>query len=352
MRYHQLRSLLASSTWARQWSLSTCTRVMPASGRWRCANCSTLWSWAWTWKCSASELTSIWGREAGDPRVPSPAPPRRPAPDGSSGPPPLSEKGSHPHPAVRLPAGRLPVNIHDEPGARDMWRKAAGRPRCLHRYPRARPPGLPQGSLKPTGLPSPAPGTSKGSPSTSGKTPDTSSWPQRPPWKVLPTMVALEKRGLTWKAMSPASDRKLISNLWGCHGGCETADGWEVTHPRPRGGPRGGRGTLLVLSRVRVSLDQQAPARGQAPCTEGFKLRAKGGTGCTPLVQGAPACAVPQDPGSLSNVPSWREGGGPPSLQACGRTPGTRGVSPTPAWARSLLTHLQCHLTAFCGWGA
>lgn len=68
VRYHQLRSLLASSTWARRWSLSTCTRVMAASGLWRCANCSTLCSWAWTWKCSASELTSIWGQEAGNPR--------------------------------------------------------------------------------------------------------------------------------------------------------------------------------------------------------------------------------------------------------------------------------------------
>lgn len=69
----------------------------------------------------------------------------------------------------------------------------------------ALPPGHPPGL--------PASITSKGSPSASGKTLDTSSWPQRPPWKALPTMVALVKRGLTWKAISPVSDRKLISNL-------------------------------------------------------------------------------------------------------------------------------------------
>lgn len=73
-------------------------------------------------------------------------------------------------------------------------------------------PPHPMGSPASQG-PRPTPVTSKGSPSTSGKTLDTSSWPQWPPWKVLATMVALENRGLMWKTMSPVSDRKLISNL-------------------------------------------------------------------------------------------------------------------------------------------
>lgn len=97
--YHQLRSLLASSTWARRCSLSTCTRVMAASGLWRCANWSTLCSCAWTWKCSASELTSIWGREASDPRGPlttwSPLS-RRPGLDGSSESPPPTHTQQRP----------------------------------------------------------------------------------------------------------------------------------------------------------------------------------------------------------------------------------------------------------------
>ena len=81
-RYPQLRPFLASSTWARRWSLSTCTLVMAASGLWRWANWRTLCSWAWTWKCSASELTSIWGQAgAGSPQHAEP-PSCRPAPWG------------------------------------------------------------------------------------------------------------------------------------------------------------------------------------------------------------------------------------------------------------------------------
>lgn len=81
-------------------------------------------------------------------------------------------------------------------------------------YPPQSPSPLALGTPPPPLLPPTGPITSKGSPRVSGKTLDTSSCPQRPPWKALPTTVALENRGLTWKAMSPASVRKLISNLW------------------------------------------------------------------------------------------------------------------------------------------
>lgn len=96
---------------------------------------------------------------------------------------------------------------------------------------------------------------------------DTSSCPHRPPWKALPTTVALENRGLTWKAMSPASVKKLISNLW-----VESV----IRVRSVAGGSRPQRGRLLLLfSSICMSLDSQAPARGQTPCTEGFELKAK-----------------------------------------------------------------------------
>lgn len=127
----------------------------------------------------------------------------------------------------------------------------------------------PQASLTHLEL-APAPITSKGSPSTSGKMLDTSSWPQRPPWKAFPTMVTLEKRGLMWKAMSPVSDKKLISNL----GGIMRATGSRVvTLPKAEDGTPAGVLPLPVLPSIRVCPDQQAPAWGQAPGTEGFKLR-------------------------------------------------------------------------------
>lgn len=111
--------------------------------------------------------------------------------------------------------------------------------------------------------------TSKGSPKVSGNTLDTSSCPHRPPWKALPTTVALENRGLTWKAMSPASVKKLISNLW-VESVVRVRSVTEASLPRPRGGT-----VLLIFPSIRMSLYSQAPARGQAPCTEGFELKAK-----------------------------------------------------------------------------
>lgn len=116
-------------------------------------------------------------------------------------------------------------------------------------------------------LPPTGPITSKGSPRVSGNTLDTSSWPHRPPWKALPTTVALENRGLTWKAMSPESVKKLISNLW-----VESV----VRIRSVAGGSQPQRGRLLlVFSSICMSLHSQAPARGQTPCTEGFELKSK-----------------------------------------------------------------------------
>lgn len=69
--------------------------------------------------------------------------------------------------------------------------------------------------------------------------------------------------------MSPASVKKLISNLW-AGSVVRARSGAGGSLPRPQEG-----GLLLIFSSICMSLYSQAPARGQAPCTEGFELKAK-----------------------------------------------------------------------------
>lgn len=72
--------------------------------------------------------------------------------------------------------------------------------------------------------------------------------------------------------------------------------------PKAKKGCPGGVMSLTVLSRVRVSPAQQVPARGQALCTEGFKLPANNGD------RGPGSMEAPQVP--VSSVPSVNGWGG------------------------------------------
>lgn len=106
--------------------------------------------------------------------------------------------------------------------------------------------------------------------------------------------------------------------------------------------------SLTVLSRVRVSPVQQVPVRGQALCTEGFKLPANNGD------RGPGSVEAPQVP--ASSVPSvngwWGVSAGVPmrgqlhwegAQVTWGAPPGPAPFSRNPG-----LTHLQCHLSSLC----
>lgn len=172
------------------------------------------------WKCSASALTSICGGGRGGRGNPG-SQPQRPSQ--------LLGKAEYGLPDPEFPAGdpsflqgREIGSQREKHPSEQIWEPRKGRPPRLSREAIAPThvnihnslfsigPGTPSPPL----LPPTGPITSKGSPRVSGNKLDTSSCPQRPPWKALPITVALENRGLTWKAMSPESVKKLISNLW------------------------------------------------------------------------------------------------------------------------------------------
>lgn len=122
-----------------------------------------------------------------------------------------------------------------------------------------------------------------------------------------------------------------------------------------------------------MSLDQQVPARGQAPCIEGFKLQRKERTGA--LGRWPPPPLVPPCPGAAQGVllagtlpseqrsshdevagvlhPVLPQRGGLVGRQLCGPAAqltwgapsGPAPFSPSPG-----LTYLQCHLSSFCWW--